>query len=158
MIIKYPNKILRQKSTSLPKSEITAKETAELLIQMKKELKSAGGVGLAAVQIGVLKRVILVETEDGVKTFINPRIIKKSFKKIHVEEGCLSIPNIFGHVKRSFSVNVSALNEQGKKINIKVKGLQSIIIQHEIDHINGVLFIDKIMKKEPNNLDKLPKP
>lgn len=147
MIITYPNELLRQKSAPVSPQEIKNGENKKLIAEMRKTLKQADGMGLAAVQIGTLKQVILVETDKGVHAFINPKIIKKSWKKIAIEEGCLSVPGKNGFVKRAASVRVKAVDENGDKIELQTAGLTAIIFQHEIDHINGILFIDKIWKK-----------
>ncbi len=147
MIITYPNELLRQKSAPVTPEEIKSGEIKKLLAKMRKELKTAGGIGLAAVQIGVLKQVILVEVEGTVHAFCNAKILKKSWKKIALEEGCLSVPGQNGYVKRSANLKITALDENGEKITLETQGLTSIIFQHEIDHTNGILFIDKLIKK-----------
>lgn len=147
MIITYPNKILRTKSAPVTQEEINSSEIKKLIAEMRKELKKSQGIGLAAVQIGVLKQVILVEMNEEVHAFVNPKIIKKSWKKSAIEEGCLSVPGVNGYVKRSAWIKIRVLDEDGSKVELKAENLASIIFQHEIDHINGVLFIDKIWKK-----------
>lgn len=147
MIITYPNELLRQKSAPVTPEEIEGGEIKKLISEMRKELKRTDGIGLAAVQIGVLKQVISVEAEGAVHTFLNAKILRKSWKKIAVEEGCLSVPGVNGYVKRSAGIKIIALDENGKKLKLKAEGLTAIIFQHEIDHTNGVLFIDKIWKK-----------
>ncbi len=147
MIVTYPNELLRQKSAPVTPEEIKSGEIKAIIAEMQKELKKADGIGLAAVQIGVLKQIILVEVEGSVHAFLNAKIIKKSWKKIAVEEGCLSVPGQNGYVKRSASLKLSALDENGEKITLETQGLTSIIFQHEIDHTNGILFIDKLIKK-----------
>ncbi|MFH1193422.1 MAG: peptide deformylase [bacterium] len=147
MIVTYPNEILRKKSEPVKTADIGSGEIKELIAEMRKTIKKENGVGLAAVQIGVLKQVILVEIDGNVHAFINPQIIRKSWKKIAIEEGCLSVPGKNGFVKRSANVSVLAYDEAGDKVKIKAEGLTAIIFQHEIDHTNGILFIDKIWKK-----------
>lgn len=146
-IITHPNEILRQKSKLVKTDYIFSPEFKELVAKMRKAIKIGDGVGLAAVQIGFLERVILVEIEDQIKLFINPVLTGKSWKKIAIEEGCLSVPGVHGFVKRSYVVTVKALNEAGERIALKAQGLPAIIFQHEVDHTNGILFIDKLMKK-----------
>jgi len=147
MIITYPNKLLRQKSTTVKTEEFSSPEIKKLIADMKYWIKKAGGVGLAAVQIGTLKRIILVEIDGNIGAYINPKITKRSLKKIAIEEGCLSVPGKNGYVKRSQKITVKTLNEQGDMIKLDLKNIPSIIFQHEIDHLNGVLFIDKLIKK-----------
>jgi len=102
------------------------------------------GVGLAAPQVGVSKRIIIVDgEEDGLIVLINP-IIVKSEGEVVGEEGCLSIPGIYSQVKRSSKVTVKALNENGDSIEITKEGLTARALQHETDHLNGILFIDRI--------------
>jgi len=146
MIIIHPNELLRKKSETVSAEEIKNGEIKKLIAEMKKTLKHADGVGLAAVQIGVLKRVILVEVDGTAHAFINPKITRKSWKKISIEEGCLSVPGKNGYVKRSAKIAVDALDENGKEVKLKAEELTSIIFQHEIDHTNGILFIDKLIK------------
>ncbi|PIR67075.1 MAG: peptide deformylase [Parcubacteria group bacterium CG10_big_fil_rev_8_21_14_0_10_36_14] len=147
MIVTYPNKLLRQKSTTVKTEEFSSPEIKKLIADMKYWIKKAGGVGLAAVQIGTLKRIILVEIDGNIGAYINPKITKRSLKKIAIEEGCLSVPGKNGYVKRSQKITVKTLNEQGDMIKLDLKNIPSIIFQHEIDHLNGVLFIDKLIKK-----------
>lgn len=147
MIITYPNELLRQKSAPVTAEKIKNGEIKKLIAEMRKELKQANGIGLAAVQIGVPKQVILVEVEGTAHAFLNAKITRKSWKKIAVEEGCLSVPGQNGYVKRSANLKIAALDENGKKITLATSGLTSIIFQHEIDHTNGILFIDKLWKK-----------
>ena len=148
MIITYPNQILRKKSKPIKAEEFFSSETKKLIQDMRHWIKKAGGVGLAAVQIGILRRIILVEVkENRPEVFINPKITRRSWKKISIEEACLSVPGKFGPVKRSETINVEAINENGEKIKFKAKGLPAIIFQHELDHLEGILFIDKVWKK-----------
>lgn len=138
---------MRQKSAPVTAEEIKSGDIKKLIAEMRKELKRANGIGLAAVQIGVPKQTILVEMEGTVHVFLNAKITRKSWKKIAVEEGCLSVPGQNGYVRRSANLKIAALDENGKKITLETHGLTSIIFQHEIDHTNGILFIDKVWKK-----------
>lgn len=114
---------------------------------MRAEVAKSDGVGLAAVQIGTPKRIILVLIDGSFRAFINPRTIRRSWKKIIIEEGCLSLPGKNGLVKRHYSVTISAVDERGNRVKEKFNGLPAVILQHEIDHLNGILFIDKLWKK-----------
>ncbi|MFA5133595.1 MAG: peptide deformylase [Patescibacteria group bacterium] len=149
MIITYPNKLLRQKSQPVTADEIESGETKKIIAEMRKELKKSGGVGLAAVQIGVPKQIILVEVDNDIHAFINTKITKRSWKKISIEEGCLSVPGVNGYVKRSAVLKLEALDENGRELELEAQGYTAIIFQHEIDHTNGILFIDKLMKRQP---------
>jgi len=147
MIITYPNEILRKKSSTISPSRATSKEIKSLIKKMRGEVAKADGVGLAAVQIGVPERIILVSVDGVFEAFINPMIVKKSWKRMVIEEGCLSLQGKMGFVKRHKGLTMRALDENGKKIIFKATGLTSAIFQHEIDHLNGILFIDRAIKK-----------
>jgi len=111
------------------------------LDNMQETMKDALGVGLAAPQVGVSKRVIIVDLEDEVFELINPEIVSSEGTQVD-SEGCLSIPGIKGKVSRSEKVVVTGLNREGEMIEIEAEGLLARIFQHEIDHLNGVLFTD----------------
>jgi peptide deformylase len=119
---------------------------------MKETMLKKDGVGLAAPQIGKNKRIITVNTKDGVIAMINPRILNKSFLKEWDEEGCLSVPGIYGKVKRSKKLKCEFFDMDKKKNIISAQGFFARIIQHEIDHLDGILFIDKA--KDTRNIDK----
>jgi len=142
MIRKEGDEILKKKSK---KVEVIDDKIKELINDMIETVHKYDGVGLAAVQVGILKQVIVIETEDDpLYVLINPEIISSSGKQL-VDEGCLSFPNKFGKIERPEKVKVRALNEDGKKIEIKATGLLAQAICHEIDHLNGEVFIDKII-------------
>ncbi len=144
-IKEYGEPILREKA--LPVEEVTP-EILNLIKDMIETMYTASGVGLAATQVGVPKRIILVdEEEDGLIVLINPMIIK-SEGEVVAEEGCLSVPDIYSQVKRSSKVTVKALNENGDSIEITKEGLTARALQHEIDHLDGILFIDRIGRTE----------
>ncbi|MFA5392266.1 MAG: peptide deformylase [Candidatus Paceibacterota bacterium] len=134
------NIILRQKSKLV---EHLTKEIRDLIIQMKKIMEDNNGVGLAAPQINVSQRIIICEVDNKFYTFINPEIIKSSKETLSIEEGCLSLPNTYGEVERPEKIIFKAIDSDGKKIKLKVFGLLARIVQHEIDHLDGILFIDK---------------
>lgn len=115
-------------------------EIKELIFNMKETLEQVRGVGLAAPQIGELKRIIIVEKE----AFLNPEIIKKSKETEINEEGCLCLPGIYLKIKRAKEVEIKALDINGNKVEIKAEGLPARIFQHEIDHLNGILILDRI--------------
>ena len=144
-VLHHPNEALRSVSTEV---QVFDKLLSLLVDQMTEQMYVEHGVGLAAPQIGIKKRIILVDPssgEDSTKflVMVNPKIIGQSGKAISVE-GCLSLPGIRGEVERAASVDVEFQSLSGEKLTIHAEGLQSIIIQHEIDHLDGVLFIDKI--------------
>ena len=139
----YPDPILRQETRQLTRTEITSKDFGQLLLDMELTMSEEKGIGLAAPQIGKSIRLALVKTDEGVLPLINPRILRKSFKKELSEEGCLSIPKVYGNIKRSTSITVEIEDKDGKKVKFKAKGLFARVILHEVDHLDGVLFIDK---------------
>ncbi|MBU4422083.1 peptide deformylase [Patescibacteria group bacterium] len=147
MIITYPNNLLRQKSTAIKTDEFSSPKIKKLIADMRHSIKEAGGVGLAAVQIGILKRIILVEIGEEINVYINPKITKRSLKKIAIEEGCLSVPGKNGYVKRSQKITIKALNEKGDVVKMNLEDIPAIIFQHEVDHLDGILFIDKIVNE-----------
>ena len=140
-IKKYPDPILRKKCQEV--KEVT-EEIKNLGWDMVETMKKNEGIGLAAPQVSELKRIIVVRTEKGPQVFINPKIIKKSRETIIDEEGCLSFPGLWLRIKRAKRVEIEALNENGEKISLKAEGLPARVLQHEIDHLDGILFIDRL--------------
>ena len=141
-----PDPRLRQHSNMVPLAVITDPKTQEFIDSMYKTMKSNNGVGLAAVQVGRLDKIIIVDTQDGPLALINAVIKKRSLFKEEGEEGCLSIPGVFGLVKRSKPVTVAAHDRTGQPTTFTAKGFFARVIQHEIDHTNGILFTDKTKK------------
>ena len=137
------DEILRKKSKEV--SEVNDK-IRELLDDMLETMHKYNGVGLAAPQVGILKRVIVIDLYDGNKPLklVNPVIIKTKGKQ-EVEEGCLSFPNQYAKMIRPEEVVVEALNENGEKVKIKAKGLLAQALCHEIDHLEGILFVDNMI-------------
>lgn len=138
-IVQIGDDVLRK--TSLPVIEFDDK-LAELLDDMTETLYKAEGAGLAAPQVGVLKRVFVVYVDDELFEFVNPKIVKESGVQVG-DEGCLSIKGKFGTVKRFNSIEVIAYDRNGNKFRIKAKGFLARAIQHEYDHLDGILYIDK---------------
>ncbi len=159
-ILIEPNKLLRE--VSQPVKEVN-KEIQSLMDDMLETMYSANGIGLAAIQIGIPKNLIVIDllTKEKKKDpifLVNPKIIKKSTKKSKYEEGCLSIPNLFAEVQRPSECEIEYLDYVGKKKNLKATGLLATCIQHEIDHLKGILFIDYLSKlKRDIILKKLSK-
>lgn len=145
-VLHEPNTELRIVSQPVATERLGTPEMAKLIADMKETMEKENGVGIAAPQIGVHDRVIIVETEEGPTAFINPEILERAFKMVDSEEGCLSVPGTWGIVKRHRAVTVKALLEDGSKTQFKADGLLAIIFQHEIDHLDGVLFIDRVEK------------
>ena len=147
-IRKDKDEILRKKSKEV---EVVDDKIRELIKDMFDTMHKFDGLGLAAPQIGVLKRILVIDLYDEGPAFalINP-VLLKSKGNHEVSEGCLSFPNMFGMVERPEEVEVTGLNENGKKINIKATGLLAQALCHEIDHLNGEVFVDKVV---PNTLE-----
>lgn len=145
-IKKFNEPVLRKKAEKVDK--ITS-EIKRIISDMVETLKDSGGVGLAATQVGISKRIIIVELDSKYLPVINPEIVKRGKEKGIEEEGCLSVPDIFDEVKRIKDIEVKGLDKNGKDIHIVLSGFPARIFQHEIDHINGILFIDRlsILKK-----------
>lgn len=114
----------------------------ELVLDMLDTMYKNDGVGLAAPQVGILKRIIVYDVGEGPKVMINPVITKASGKQTG-EEGCLSSPNVFGMVDRPANLHVKAFDLEGQEVLVKAKELEAIVLCHEIDHLDGVLFLDK---------------
>ncbi len=149
--------VLRTKAKKVKKIDAS---TQKLIDDMIETMKDAPGVGLAAPQVGVSLRVLVVETpedEDDPQggtqlQLINPEILKMDGEQVG-EEGCLSIPGYVGIVKRAHDVTVKALNRKGKEVKVKARGYLARILQHEIDHLDGVLFTDRL--ESPSHLFRL---
>ncbi len=141
------NNTLRKKAESVTK---TSKYIRALLENMADVMYSTNGIGLAANQIGVLKRLVVIDVGEGLIKLINPVIIHSSGEQTG-QEGCLSIPDIWGMVKRPEKVVVKAIDENGKKVEITGEDLLARVLCHEIDHLNGILFTDKA---EPGTLQR----
>ena len=147
-IIIEPDPILREKSSPLEKVD---NELRKLMDDMLETMYSAPGIGLAAVQVGILKRLIVIDIskEDEKKNpifFVNPEIIYQSDKTSTYEEGCLSLPGFYAEVERPTECHINYLDYNGKRKKLEADGLLATCIQHEVDHLNGVLFIDHISK------------
>jgi peptide deformylase len=140
-ILTYPNPILRKKSEEI--KEITP-EIKKLGFDMVDTMIKNKGIGLAAPQVGELKRIITVYTRKGPRIFINPRILSSSKEVDIAEEGCLCLPGIFTDVERPKGVEFEALDEEGRKVLINDEEFLARILQHEVDHLEGIIFIDKI--------------
>ena len=158
-ILTEPNKILRQVST---KVEGVGKEEQKLMDDMLETMYAANGIGLAAIQVGVPKRIIVMDlSKDKEKKpmfFVNPEINNKNKINSVYEEGCLSVPNQFAEIERPSTCEVKYLDYNGNEKIIKAEGLLATCIQHEMDHLEGILFIDYLSKlKKTIILKKLSK-
>lgn len=143
-VIKAGDPILRQPTQ--PVTRIT-KRVSRLIDDMIETMYAVDGVGLAAPQVGVSKKIAVIDVGEGPIALINPKIIEGSGEDIDVE-GCLSVPGKQAYVKRMATVKVQALNEKGKPVQIEAEGLLARALQHEIDHLNGILFTDLVDEKD----------
>ena len=155
-IVIEPDPILRKKSENLEKVD---NDIRKLLDEMLKTMYAAPGIGLAAVQIGILKRLVVIDIskEDQKKNplfLINPVITYKSKNTSIYEEGCLSLPGHFAEIERPSQCSVDYIDYNGKEKKLKADGLLATCIQHEIDHLNGVLFIDYLSKLKKDMIIK----
>ena len=159
-IVIEPDPILRNKSESLEKVD---DELRGLLDDMLETMYAAPGIGLAAVQVGILKRLIVIDIskENDKKNplfLINPEIISNSKNTSIYEEGCLSLPGYYAEIERPAECHIKYIDYNGKEKEIEANGLLSTCIQHEVDHLNGTLFIDYLSKlKKDMILKKLVK-
>ena len=156
-IAKYPEAILRK--TAKPVAEFNA-ELKKLADEMSQIMYQDDGIGLAGPQVSQSKRIIVVGLgSNKYKAYINPEITFFSKDKTSTEEGCLSLPKIFGMVTRPKKIHLKYQDLQGKIIKEKIKGIDAVVIQHEVDHLNGILFIDRVSKITQGHdiLDKLKK-
>tara|TARA_B100000401_G_scaffold248290_1_gene168553 strand:- start:117 stop:635 length:519 start_codon:yes stop_codon:yes gene_type:complete len=155
-ILTEPNQILRQISKPVEK---VGKEEQKLMNDMLDTMYSANGIGLAAIQIGVPKRIIVMdlskdENKKEPRYFVNPVIKDKDISKSTYEEGCLSVPNQFAEIDRPKKCIVEYLDYYGKKKILKAEGLLATCIQHEMDHLEGILFIDYLSKLKKSMIIK----
>ena len=155
-IIIEPDPILRKKSQPLEKVDDQLKN---LMDDMLETMYDAPGIGLAAVQIGILKRVVVIDVskENEKKNpffFINPIIKSRSKKTSVYEEGCLSLPGHFAEVERPAECEIDYIDYNGNKKNLKASGILATCVQHEIDHLNGILFIDYLSKLKKDMIIK----
>ncbi len=146
-VVTMPDEVLRAEARPVNKIN---EGVFRVLDNMKDTLYAENGVGLAAPQIGISKRLVVIDTGDNYMELINPQVIEKEGEEI-ASEGCLSVPGIVGIVKRAEKVVVKALNRQGEEMTLEGTGLLARAFQHEIDHLDGILFIDKAIEtsKEP---------
>ncbi len=155
-ILTEPNKILRQVSKIVEK---VGNEERQLMDDMLDTMYAANGIGLAAIQIGIPKRIIVMDiSKDENKKepmyFVNPMIKNKDLQKSTYEEGCLSVPNQFAEIDRPKKCDIEYLNYDGEKKILKAEGLLATCIQHEMDHLEGILFIDYLSKLKKSMIIK----
>ena len=155
-ILTEPNELLRKKSLTVEKVD---KDLQKLMDDMLETMYAAPGIGLAAIQVGVPKRVIVLDlaSKDETKNpmyFVNPEIVDKSKNNTIYEEGCLSVPGQFAEIERPDRCHIKYLDYYGKEKEIEAKGMLATCVQHEIDHLEGILFIDYLSKLKRSMITK----
>ena len=152
-ILKYPDKRLR----TIAKPVLSVDETIQQQVKnMFETMYDAPGIGLAATQVNFHQRIIVIDISDQCNEpicFINPKIIEKS-GEIECEEGCLSVPEYYENVIRANDIKVQALNQDGESFEIEASEMLAVCIQHEIDHLDGILFVDHLSKLKQKRLKK----
>ncbi|HEY3333466.1 MAG TPA: peptide deformylase [Capsulimonadaceae bacterium] len=143
-IVKYGDPVLRQVAKTVT---TVPEDMPEFVDAMERIMNEANGVGLAAPQLGLSIRVIVYDVGDGMRAIVNPKILKMSGEQMDPPEGCLSMPGLQGVVKRAEFVVVKGLDENGKPVRIRGEGYTARVIQHEVDHLDGILFIDRAEKE-----------
>ena len=155
-ILTEPDPILRKKCEPLEKVDT---ETKKLMDDMLETMYAAPGIGLAAIQVGILKRVVVIDISKGEEEkkpifLINPQIIHQSKKTSIYEEGCLSLPGQFAEIERPAECTLKYIDYNGKEKELKADGLLATCVQHEVDHLNGILFIDYLSKLKKDMIIK----
>ena len=135
--------VLRQKTAPFDFSKFTQKEIRALITTMRVTMKAADGVGLSANQIGLNLSLFIAQAGRKVHAVFNPKVTRVAAHEDDMEEGCLSVPGTFGTVRRPAKIWLDAQNAQGKQVKLKASDFLARVFQHEIDHLNGILFIDK---------------
>ena len=155
-ILTEPDPILRKKCEPLEKVDT---ETKKLMDDMLETMYAAPGIGLAAIQVGILKRLVVIDISKGEEEkkpifLINPQIIHQSKKTSIYEEGCLSLPGQFAEIERPAECTLKYIDYNGKEKELKADGLLATCVQHEVDHLNGILFIDYLSKLKKDMIIK----
>lgn len=143
-ILKVPENKLRQKSEEVVSFDKSLDGLISDLTDTLISQTDPVGLGLSAVQIGIMKRVFVARVKNRIKHFVNPKILKFSKKEITFLEGCFSVPEFYGHVIRPAEIDLEAQDKHGKKTKGHYQGLSARIIQHEMDHLDGILFTDHV--------------
>lgn len=144
-VVKYPNPVLREKARNVAKIDSNIREIVE---DMVATMRRENGLGLAANQVGILQKVFVYDDGTGLGVIINPKIVSAKGQQVGVE-GCLSVPGLQGEVPRAEEVVVKGIDLNGKAVKIRARGLLARVFQHEIDHLEGTLFIDRV---DPDSL------
>lgn len=143
--------VLREKAQPIEEINDEIRALAQKMLVVMKE---TDGIGLAGPQVGISQRIFVVRADDGIdRVFINPQIIETSQETCGYEEGCLSIPGYYEQVERPKQVTIQALNEKGRRVTMETQGLLARVVQHENDHLNGTMFIDRIDTKKKEKIE-----
>ena len=149
-ILTLGNELLKEKAQKIDKID---DEIIELANKMLEILKRDNGVGVAGPQVGVNKRIFVTHIHnDEPRIFINPSILETSLKTVKYEEGCLSVPGVYSNVTRPESIKIQAWNEKGRPFTMETGGLLARVILHEFDHLEGVLFLDRLPESKRGKL------
>lgn len=140
--------VLRTRAKEVDPKDIPTKEFQTLITDMVETMYAANGVGIAAPQIGVSKRIFIAESAQGPIALINPVFTKKSMKTSGGEEGCLSVPGKFDKVRRFKSVTIEGLTANGEKVSFTANDFFARILQHELDHLDGTLYVDRVKEQK----------
>lgn len=147
----YPTKELRAKCTDV--IDFTSKDFLELMQDLMDTIAAYEALGLAAPQIGTNKRVFITNLDEKPQYFINPKIVRRE-GSITTKEGCLSFPNVFAMVERAAEITIDAIDVDGREFRCELDGRDAVAAQHEFDHLDGVLFIDRVSKLEKSMMIK----
>lgn len=150
-ILVYPDPRLRNKAAAI---EVFDESVTELVANMTQTMYAAPGIGLAAIQVNVPHRVVVIDISDDrsdLKVFVNPEIIEMDGEQ-NIDEGCLSLPGIYAPVERAENIVVRARNEKGEPFELRAEGLLAVCIQHEIDHLDGKVFVDYLSRMKRDRI------
>lgn len=147
-VVKAPNPKLRIKTKPVKKINPGLTQTLKEMVKLTKTFKDPEGVGLASTQVGLQESFFVAKNREKFISVINPRVLSIGKRSKKYFEGCLSIPNMWGEVKRATNIKVSYQTPEGKTVTIPLKGVLAWIFQHEIDHLNGILFSDRVLEQK----------
>ncbi|MFA6533942.1 MAG: peptide deformylase [Patescibacteria group bacterium] len=145
-VITLPDPRLRLRAKKISLTKLAEPKFQRFILDLAKIMKTDQGIGIAAPQVAESVRLMIVEVDGGPMPFVNPQILWKSIRQEVGEEGCLSVPGVYGLVKRARQLLLTYQEPSGKRKNLRAKGLLARVLQHEIDHLNGILFIDRMIK------------
>lgn len=147
-VVKAPDSRLRIQTKPVKKINGSITQTLKEMIALTKTFKDPEGVGLASTQVGLEESFFVAKDAEKFISVVNPKILSKGKRTKKFFEGCLSIPNMWGEVKRPTTIKVSYLDSEGKTITVSLRGILAWIFQHEVDHLNGILFSDRVLEQK----------